>query len=134
MSSESVSNNFMSEYERCTRFKCGFLKMYAVLELDCLILYKENIWQLLADLKIIALSVGLQGGFTRCGCSLRLWDIQRTEHHYAVKSLTAGGGFIPGKRNVKNTLIVGPKCILLPLLPTMLGLINDSVKVGFGTK
>ena len=46
------------------------------------IMHKQFNWQICGDLKVIAILMGLQAGFTKYCCFLCLWDSRATEHHF----------------------------------------------------
>jgi hypothetical protein len=46
---------------------------------------EENQWHICADLKVVALLTGLQGGYTKFCCFLREWDSRARDRHYHIK-------------------------------------------------
>lgn len=90
--------------------------------------YEKHKWHICADLKVIALLLGLQGGFTKYCCFLCMWDSRATERHYETKEWPQRNEFIPGKANVKCKPLVDPQSILLPPLHIKLGLMKNFVK------
>ena len=44
--------------------------------------YEKYLWNVCCDLKVVALLLGLQVGFTKYCCFLCLWDSQDTRNHY----------------------------------------------------
>lgn len=93
-----------------------------------LIQYKKYGWQLCGDLKIVALLMGLQGGFTKYCCFLCLWDSRATDRHYIVKEWPQRGNYVPGEQNIKYQPLVDRNKILLPPLHIKLGLMKNFVK------
>jgi len=47
--------------------------------------YGKFNWQICGDLKVIALLLGLQQGFTKCCCFIREWDSRAWSLHYSRK-------------------------------------------------
>jgi hypothetical protein len=90
--------------------------------------YKDYGRQVCRDLKVIAMLLGLQGGFTKYCCFWCVWDSRATEQHFVRKDWPQGTSFEPGASNVKHVSLVEPnKALLLPL-HTKVGLMNDFVK------
>lgn len=85
-------------------------------------------WQICGDLKVIALLLGLQGGFTKFCCFLCLWDSRATQQHYKKKCWPERKVFVPGKSNVKYKPLVDSSKVLLPPLHIKLGLMKNLVK------
>jgi hypothetical protein len=79
-------------------------------------------------LKVIAILLGLQGGFTKYCCFLCLWDSRAVQLHYNVKHRQRRDSFVPGEYNVKFEALVDPKFLILPPLHLKLGLITQFVK------
>ncbi|KAL0829765.1 hypothetical protein ABMA28_003252 [Loxostege sticticalis] len=92
-----------------------------------LIKYKDFRWKVCADLKVVAILLGLQGGFTKYCCFLCLWDSRATAKHYTTKVWPERSEFVCGKANVKHAPLVDPKNIILPPL-IKLGLMKNFVK------
>ena len=44
--------------------------------------YKDHNWMICGDLKVVALVLGLQGGYTKYPCFLCLWDSRADKQHY----------------------------------------------------
>ena len=49
--------------------------------------YEQHQWQLCGDLKVVALLLGLQGGYTKYCCFLCEWDSRARESHYDTLEL-----------------------------------------------
>jgi len=47
--------------------------------------YDTYKWNIRADLKVIALLLGLQLGYTKCPCFLCEWDSRDNAHHYVKR-------------------------------------------------
>ena len=48
-----------------------------------LIKYKENIWRICSDLKVVAMLTGLQQGYTKYCCFLSKWGSRARKAHYS---------------------------------------------------
>lgn len=90
--------------------------------------YKRYEWQIVADLKVIALILGLQGGWTKYCCFLCLWDSRAKLKHYTVKNWPKRSTFKPGCQNIENKPLVDPSKVILPPLHIKLGLMANFVK------
>jgi len=64
--------------------------------------YDKFKWQICADLKVIALLIGLQGGFTKYYCFISEWDSRARYFHYSRKDWPARKSLEPGIMNVEN--------------------------------
>jgi hypothetical protein len=91
----------MIQYEKYSWYMCGDLKVIA------------------GDLKVIALLLGLQLGYTEFCCFLCQWDSRDRRTHFVKKT---------GKKNVSCKPLVDPKKVYLPPLHIRFGLINNFVK------
>ena len=80
------------------------------------------------DLKVVALLLGLQGGYTKYSCFLCEWDSRARESHYVKKVWPQRKSCEPGIRNVHYPPLVDPQKILLPPLHIKLGLMKNFVK------
>lgn len=90
--------------------------------------YKDHNWMICGDLKVIALVLGLQGGYTKFPCFLCLWDSRADKQHYIQRDWPARPHLKPGSHNVLSHALVNPQKILLPPLHIKLGLIKKFVK------
>ena len=70
--------------------------------------YDKFKWQICGDIKVIALLLGLQKGFTKFCCFIYEWDSRARSLHYTRKSLE------PGNMSVENQPLVESSKILLP--------------------
>ena len=77
---------------------------------------------------MIALLLGLQGGYTKHSCLLCLWDGKADEQHYVVKNWPPREHLRPGFHNVLNSPLMERSKILLPPLHNKLGLAKQFVK------
>jgi len=90
--------------------------------------YNKHNWLICGDLKIIAMILGLQGGYSKFPCFLCLWDSRADSEHYTRKLWPARGEFIPGSHSVKTEPLVESQRVLLPPLHIKLGLMKAFVK------
>ena len=90
--------------------------------------YEQHQWHLSGDLKVVALLLGLQGGYTKYSCFLCEWDSRARESHYVKKVWPQRKSFEPGIQNVHYPPLVDPQKILLPPLHIKLGLMKNVVK------
>lgn len=90
--------------------------------------YDDFKWQICGDLKVIAILMGLQGGFTKYCCFLCLWDSRDRKNHFVKKAWPSRKSYTPGEKNVLNDPLVDPKNVLLPPLHIKLGLMKNFVK------
>jgi len=79
-------------------------------------------WQICGDLKVIALLLGLQQGFTKYCCFICEWDSRTRSLHYSRKDWPARKSLEPGNMNVGNQPLVELSKILLPSTHLKLGL------------
>jgi hypothetical protein len=89
--------------------------------------YEDHKWQICGDLKVVALLLGMQLGYTKYCCFLCLWDSRDRKSHY-IKDKWPSRSLNPGERNVQNEPLVDPNNILLPPLHIKLGLMKNFVK------
>lgn len=89
--------------------------------------YENHNWKICGDLKVIALLLGMQLGFTKYCCFLCEWD-SRAKHLHYRKTDWPARKLEPGVKNVVNTPLVDPKEVLLPPLHIKLGLMKNFVK------
>jgi hypothetical protein len=90
--------------------------------------YTEHKWLVCGDLKMIAILLGLQGGYTKHPCFLCLWDSRADDLHFKQKRWPDRTETIPGKDNVIHLPLVNASNILLPPLHIKLGLMKQFVK------
>lgn len=90
--------------------------------------YDQHHWQLCGDLKVIALLMGLQGGYTKYCCFLCEWDSRARGSHYVKRDWPLRLSLEPGKKNVLHPPLAESSKILLPPLHIKLGLMKNFVK------
>lgn len=90
--------------------------------------YKDHNWLVCGDLKVIALVLGLQGGYTKYPCFMCLWDSRADKQHYVQRDWPTRPNLEPGSHNVLSQALVNPEKILLPPLHIKLGLMKNFVK------
>ena len=90
--------------------------------------YDQHQWQLCGDLKVVALLLGLQSGYTKYCCFLCEWDSRARSFHYIKRDWPLRLSMEPGIKNVQYHPLVESKKILLPPLHIKLGLMKNFVK------
>ena len=90
--------------------------------------YDEHIWLICVDLKIIAIILGLQSGYSKFPCFLCLWDSRADTEHYVRKEWPPREQFRLGTHSVKASPLVDVQKFLLPPLHIKLGLMKNLVK------
>ena len=78
--------------------------------------YESHKWKICGDLKVIALLMGLQGGFTKHCCFLCLWDSRADDDHYVTREWPSRTTYEPGTGSVKFDPLVNAGDVLLPPL------------------
>ncbi|KAK5643931.1 hypothetical protein RI129_007776 [Pyrocoelia pectoralis] len=90
--------------------------------------YELHQWQICGDLKVIAIILGMQLGYTKYCCFLCEWDSRDRKSHYIRKIWPERKIMEPGKKNIQYTPLVSRDKILLPPLHIKLGLMKNLVK------
>ena len=90
--------------------------------------YSQYMWNICADLKVVAMLTGLQGGYTKFCCFLCEWDSRARDTHYVLKNWPQRASLKPGVKNVNEEPLVRSEKILLPPLHIKLGLMKNFVK------
>ncbi|GBO07120.1 hypothetical protein AVEN_66730-1 [Araneus ventricosus] len=90
--------------------------------------YSKHSWHICADLKVIAVLVGLQAGYTKFCCFLCQRDRRDRRKHYIKKVWPKRKFLIPGVKNLENEPLFASEKILLPPLHIKLGLMKNFVK------
>ena len=90
--------------------------------------YSQHKWVICSDLKVVALLLGMQLGYTKHMCFLCLWDSRDEASHYKRREWPAREEFTPGVLNIKHLPLVDPASIILPPLHIKLGLMKNFVK------
>ena len=85
-------------------------------------------WKICGDLKVIALLLGLQLGYTKYCCFICEWDSRDRQHHYVQKKWKARQALIPGVKNVVHLPLVDSQDVFLPALHIKLGLMKNFTK------
>lgn len=89
--------------------------------------YNEYEWLVSGDLKVIAILMGMQLGFTKYCCFLCLWDSRNTVEHYKKKDWPKRSWTV-GQENVLYEPLARVEKILPPPLHIKLGLMTNFVK------
>lgn len=90
--------------------------------------YDQHHWSICGDLKVIAILLGLQGGYTKYCCFICEWDSRAREMHYAKRDWPLRQSLQPGSKNVNHPALVDSNKIILPPLHIKLGLMKNFVK------
>lgn len=90
--------------------------------------YSMYNWHICSDLKVVALLLGLQLGYTKNCCFLCEWDSRARSQHFKVRDWPARECFTIGEKNIARKNLVDPKKIYLPPLHIKLGLMKNFVK------
>lgn len=90
--------------------------------------YIKYNWNICGDLKVVALLLGLQLGYTKYCCFICEWDSRARGEHYIKKNWPLRQNLIPGQKNVAHKPLVDPTKIFLPPLHIKLGLMKNFVK------
>ena len=90
--------------------------------------YNKYSWHLCGDLKVVALLMGLQQGYTKYMCFLCEWDSRAREMHYMMKEWTHRQNVAIGEKNIQHPALVEAQKIMLPPLHIKLGLMKNFVK------
>jgi hypothetical protein len=90
--------------------------------------YDKFKWQICGDVKVIALLLGLQQGFTKYCCCMCEWDSRAQPLQYSRKDWPARKPLEPVVMNVENQPLVEPSKMLLPSMHLKLGLMKNLVK------
>ncbi|GBO19635.1 hypothetical protein AVEN_120450-1 [Araneus ventricosus] len=88
--------------------------------------YSKHSWHIYADLKVIAVLVGLQVGYTKFFCIMCQWDSR--DRKKSTTSRPKRQFLIPDVKNEENEPLVASEKILLPPLHIKLGLMKNFVK------
>jgi len=90
--------------------------------------YDKFKWRICVELKVIALLLGLQQGFTKYCCFICERDSRDRSLHYSRKDWPARKSLEPGIINVENQPLVKLSKILFPFTHLKLGLTKNSMK------
>lgn len=90
--------------------------------------YRKHNWIICSDLKMVAILLGLQLGYTTYCCYLCLWKSRAKDKHYEQKVWPKRTTFVKGKFNVKFRPLVKPGKVIPPPLHIKLGTFSSFVK------
>jgi len=90
--------------------------------------YDDFNWKLCGDLKVVALLLGMQLGYTKYCCFLCEWDSRDKKNHYVNKLWPKRTLLTPREKNVVNPPLVLPEKIYLPPLHIKLDRMKNFVK------
>lgn len=90
--------------------------------------YAHANWLICADLKMVALVLGMQLGYTKYCCFLCHWDSRDRKNHYTDKAWPLREDIIVGDRNIVRDKLANLDDICLPPLHIKLGLVKNFVK------
>jgi len=76
--------------------------------------YDEFKWKLCGDLKVVALLLGLQLGYTKYCCFLCVWDSLDKKNRYVNKLWAKRTSLTPEEKNVVSPPLILPDKIYLP--------------------
>lgn len=110
-------------------FAIGLKEEYQTMrKIRNLIGYQNFNFQIVADLKVIAILMGLQSGYTKYPCFLCLWDSRAYAEHYTTNSWPERNEYTPTLYNVKYEPLVDENNIILPPLHIKLGLMSVFIR------
>ena len=89
--------------------------------------YSSHQWLVSADFKLIAVFMGLQGGYTQHPCYICLWR-SREKNQYAEHYWAQRTEYEIGQNNVNATPLVEREKVLVPPLHIRLGLFKNFIK------
>jgi len=88
----------------------------------------QHQWPLCGNLKVVALLLSLQVGYTKYCCFTCKWDSRTRAAHYVRQNWPMRHSLEPGQKSVQHPLLVQSEKILLPPLHIKLGLMKNFVK------
>lgn len=132
-SKESIKAVLLNKGNKEPSIPIGYVKNMnenydSIKQLLAFIRYDSHKWKIVADLKIVGILTGMQGGNTKYSCFLCLWDSRDHENHFTQRVWPARGMHTPGEYNVINTPLVDKLDIILPPLHIKLGLMKNFVR------
>ena len=71
--------------------------------------YNQHEWQMCGDLKVVALVLGLQSGYTKYCCFLCEWDSRARDSHYINRVSPLRQSLEPGKKVCSIHLLLTPQ-------------------------
>lgn len=93
-----------------------------------LIQYNRFQFKIIADFKVIAILMGLQGGNVKYPCFLCLWDSRAYSQHFIRPAWPARVNLTAEEFNVRSESLVSRDKIILPPLHIKLGFMKNFVK------
>ena len=90
--------------------------------------YDEHGWNICADLKVVAIVMGLQRWWAKYSCFKCLWDTRYSGDQYEINSWPERSSFTTGENSVINPPLIEPEKGILPALHIKLGLMKQFVK------
>ena len=90
--------------------------------------YENYNWTICGDLKVLALLLGQQGGYTKMPCYLCEWDSRAKSEQWIRREWPARTDWRPGTKNILHPSLVPQSKLLLPPLYIKLGLMKQFVK------
>lgn len=90
--------------------------------------YTRHNWRICSDLKMVAILLGMQLGYTQFCCYLCLWESRARSKHYRKKNWPKRGNFKKGQYNVKYPPLVDPQRVIPPPLHVKLGAFSSLIK------
>ena len=92
-----------------------------------LVNYGMHKWKVVADLKVLTVLFGMQGGYTKYPCYLCEWD-SRALNHYGCKVWPPRETHQIGQKNVLSVPLIKAENVILPPLHLKLGYMKQFVK------
>ena len=77
--------------------------------------YEEFKWKLCGDLKVVALLIRMQLGYTKYCCYLCEWDSRDKKNRYINKLWPKRTSLTPGEKTVVSPPLVLPENLICPL-------------------
>ena len=68
--------------------------------------YAEHDWVICGDLKVLAMLLGQQSGYTKYPCFLCLWDSRAKQDHWIKRDWPSREVFVTGEKNIVNAPLV----------------------------
>ena len=90
--------------------------------------YDDHKWKICCDLKMVAIILGFQTGYTKYMRFLCDWDSRPRSLHWEKKDWPTCESYAPGVKNVLHPKLVNEKDIMMPPLHIKLGLMKNFVK------
>ena len=90
--------------------------------------YRKYRWHLCCDLKVVAILMGLQLGYTKFCCFLCEWDSRARALHFVKRDWPQRKFPMVGEKNVKYPALADRSKVILPALHIKLGLMKNFIK------